>query len=60
MREAKNQAGDRLFTREDWLTTTQVKEFFSHLLKRFKGKLATLDQVFFSIDIGNENHIGAV
>ena len=43
MRKAKNQSGDRLFTREEWLTTTQVKGFFSRLSKLFKQKLATLD-----------------
>ena len=32
-RKAKNQSGDRLFTREEWLTATQVKGFFSRLSK---------------------------
>ena len=51
MRKAKNQAGDRLFAREDWLTATQVKGFFSRLSKRFKGKIATLDQEVSTIEL---------
>ncbi len=51
MRKAKNQAGDGLFTREEWLTAAQVKGFFSRLSKLFKGKLATLDQEVSTIEM---------
>ena len=51
MRKAKNQAGERLFTRDEWLNATQVKEFFSRLSKHLKGKLATLDSAAWAIEI---------
>ena len=50
MRKAKNQAGDRLFTRGE-LNATQVKGFFSRLSKHLKGKLATLDSAACAIEI---------
>ena len=43
MRKARTQAGERLFTREEWLTSTQVKSFFSRLSRTFKGQAAPLE-----------------
>ena len=31
MRMARDESGERIFTREDWLTKTQIKSFFSRL-----------------------------
>ncbi len=33
MRNSRSESGDRHFTREEWLTKTQIKGFFSHLAK---------------------------
>ena len=51
MRKAKNQAGNRLFTRDERLNATQVKGFFSRFSKHLKGKLATLDSAACAIEI---------
>lgn len=52
MRTSKNEAGERLFKRDEWLTASQVKSFFSRLAKVFKGKIATLDsEEVYSIEI---------
>ena len=37
MRNSRNESGDRHFTREEWLTKTQVKGFFSRLAKLRKN-----------------------
>ena len=42
MRNSRNESGDRLFTREEWLTKTQIKGFFSRVAKlRRKGVKAS-------------------
>jgi hypothetical protein len=34
MRMARDESGERIFTREDWLTKTQIKSFFSRLAQQ--------------------------
>ena len=42
MRATRNESGDRMFSRSEWLTKTQIKGFFSRLAKlKRKGITAT-------------------
>ena len=68
MRNARDEENDRRFSREEWLTKTQIQGYFSRLAsaRRKKGQIDTTDESGLEDAVGEEEHnnriqlIGAV